>query len=257
MKNSLPSRRHLWRPASLLAFNLLLASPLVSAAATRAPAAQITLDRKITVRAESQTIEAVLDKLAQQLNVQFVYSPTLIGADRRVTLQVADKPLTQVLDELLAPRKIQYEVRKNRIILSQTKKSAATVPVSGRVTDSKGEGIPGVTVLVRGTTIGATTDATGKFSLNAPEGSTLVFSSVGYTAQDVPLTGATTGLAISLKESAKDLGEIVVVGYGTQERQSVTGAVASVSGRQIAAQPVSDAAQAIQGRAAGVTVTQN
>ena len=242
MKNSLPSRRHLWRPASLLAFNLLLASPMVSTAAIRATEAQITLDRKITVHAESQTIEAVLDKLAQQLNIQFVYSPTLIGADRRVTLQVADKPLTQVLDELLAPRKIQYEVRKNRIILSQVKKSmAATVPVSGRVTDSKGEGIPGVTVLVRGTTIGATTDAEGKFTLNAPEGSTLVFSSVGYTAQDLALTGTTSGLAITLKESAKDLGEIVVVGYGTQERQSVTGAVASVSGRQIAAQPVSDA----------------
>ncbi|MFD1873328.1 TonB-dependent receptor [Hymenobacter bucti] len=258
MKNGLPSRRHIWRPASLLAFNLLLASPLVSTAAARAPEAQITLDRRITVRAESQTIETVLDRLAQQLGVQFVYSPSLIGAERRVTLQVADKPLTQVLDELLAPRHIQYEVRKNRIILSQAKKTAAAnVPVSGRVTDSKGEGIPGVTVLVRGTTIGASTDATGAFSLSAPEGSTLVFSSVGYTSQEVPLTGTTTGLAISLKESAKDLGEIVVVGYGTQERQSVTGAVASVSGRQIAAQPVSDAAQAIQGRAAGVTVTQN
>ncbi|RYY09239.1 MAG: SusC/RagA family TonB-linked outer membrane protein, partial [Cytophagaceae bacterium] len=242
MKNSLPARRQLWRPASLLVFNLLLASPLVSAAATKVPAAQITLDRRITIQAEAQTIESVLDKLARQLNIQFVYSPSLIGADRRVTLQVADKPLTQVLDELLAPRRIQYEVRKNRIILSQAKKAAAaTVPVSGRVTDAKGEGIPGVTVLVRGTTIGATTDAQGKFTLNAPEGSTLVFSSVGYTAQDVALTGATTGLAITLKESAKDLGEIVVVGYGTQERQSVTGAVASVSARTIAAQPVSDA----------------
>jgi TonB-linked SusC/RagA family outer membrane protein len=258
MKNGLPSQRPLWRPASVLALNLLLATPLVSTAAARATASQITLDRKITLRAESQTIEAVLDRLEQQLDVRFVYSPSLIGADRRVTMQAANKPLTQVLDELLAPRHIQYEVRKNRIILSQAKKTAAAnVPVSGRVTDSKGEGIPGVTVLVRGTTIGATTDATGAFNLSAPEGSTLVFSSVGYTSQEVPLTGTTTGLAISLKESAKDLGEIVVVGYGTQERQSVTGAVASVSGRQIASQPVSDAAQAIQGRAAGVTVTQN
>ncbi|MFK5219939.1 carboxypeptidase-like regulatory domain-containing protein, partial [Lactococcus cremoris] len=86
------------------------------------------------------------------------------------------------------------------IILSQAKKTAANVPVSGRVTDSKGDGIPGVTVLVRGTTIGASTDAEGRFNLSAPEGSTLVFSSVGYTAQEVPLTGTTTGLAISLKE---------------------------------------------------------
>jgi TonB-linked SusC/RagA family outer membrane protein len=258
MKNGLPSQRPLWRPASVLALNLLLATPLVSTAAARATASQITLDRKITLRAESQTIEAVLDRLEQQLDVRFVYSPTLIGADRRVTMQAANKPLTQVLDELLAPRHIQYEVRKNRIILSQVKKmAAANVPVSGRVTDSKGEGVPGVTVLVRGTTVGTTTDATGAFSLSAPEGSTLVFSSVGYTSQEVPLTSTTTGLSISLKESAKDLGEIVVVGYGTQERQTVTGAVASVSGREIAAQPIPDPAQALQGRAAGVTVVSN
>ncbi|MGI4740856.1 MAG: SusC/RagA family TonB-linked outer membrane protein [Janthinobacterium lividum] len=258
MQKPLPSRRHLWQPASVLALNLLLVNPLVSAAAPGASTAQITLDRKISFRADSQTIEAVLDRLEQQLGVKFVYSPTLIGAGRHVTLLAADKPLTQVLDELLSPRKIQYEVRKNRIILSQIKKSAAAnVPVSGRVTDSKGEGVPGVTVLVRGTTIGTTTDANGAFSLSAPEGSTLVFSSVGYNAQEVPLTGTTTGLAIKLAESAKDLGEIVVVGYGTQERQSVTGAVASVSAREIAAQPIPDPAQALQGRAAGVTVVSN
>jgi TonB-linked SusC/RagA family outer membrane protein len=218
---------------------------------------QIVLERKISVKAESQTIESVLDQLEKQLNVRFVYSPSLIGANRRVTIQVADKPLTQVLDELLSPRKIVYEVRNNRVILSQVKSTAANVPVSGRVTDSKGEGIPGVTVLVRGTTIGTSTDASGAYTLSVPEGSTLVFSSVGFTTQEIPVTGANSSLAVSLKESAKDLGEVVVVGYGTQERQSVTGAVASVSGRQIAAQPVSDASQAIQGRAAGVTVTQN
>jgi TonB-linked SusC/RagA family outer membrane protein len=218
---------------------------------------QIVLERKISVKAESQTIESVLDQLEKQLNVRFVYSPSLIGANRRVTIQVADKPLTQVLDELLSPRKIVYEVRNNRVILSQVKSTAANVPVSGRVTDSKGEGIPGVTVLVRGTTIGTSTDASGAYTLSVPEGSTLVFSSVGFTTQEIPVTGANNSLAVSLKESAKDLGEVVVVGYGTQERQSVTGAVASVSGRQIAAQPVSDASQAIQGRAAGVTVTQN
>ncbi|MGI4820381.1 MAG: TonB-dependent receptor [Janthinobacterium lividum] len=218
---------------------------------------QIVLERKISVKAESQTIESVLDQLEKQLNVRFVYSPSLIGANRRVTIQVADKPLTQVLDELLSPRKIVYEVRNNRVILSQVKSTAANVPVSGRVTDSKGEGIPGVTVLVRGTTIGTSTDASGAYTLSVPEGSTLIFSSVGFTTQEIPVTGANSSLAVSLKESAKDLGEVVVVGYGTQERQSVTGAVASVSGRQIAAQPVSDASQAIQGRAAGVTVTQN
>ncbi len=129
----------------------------------------------------------------------------------------------------------------------------ADVPVSGRVVQANGQPLPGVTVIVKGTTIGASTDADGNFSLNAPENSTLIFSYVGFTRREVPLSGATTGLSITLQEDARALSEVVVVGYGTQERGSVTGAVSSVSSREIATQPVADVTQALQGRAAGVT----
>ena len=133
----------------------------------------------------------------------------------------------------------------------------ADVTVSGRVTGANGEGLPGVTVLVKGTATGTSTGADGSFSLNVPENSVLVFSSVGFVRQEVPVTGATTSLAIRMTDDTQSLKEVVVVGYGTQERQSVTGAVSSVSGRDIASQPVADPAQAIQGRAAGVTVISN
>ncbi|SHJ05849.1 TonB-linked outer membrane protein, SusC/RagA family [Hymenobacter daecheongensis DSM 21074] len=133
----------------------------------------------------------------------------------------------------------------------------ADVPVSGRVTQANGEGLPGVTIIVKGTTIGTSSNADGGFSLSVPEGSTLVFSYVGYVRKEVALTGATSSLTVMLQEDAKALSEVVVVGYGTQERTSVTGAVSSVSGKDIASQPVSDPTQALQGRAAGVTVTQN
>jgi TonB-linked SusC/RagA family outer membrane protein len=132
----------------------------------------------------------------------------------------------------------------------------ADVPVSGRVTGPDGSGLPGVTVLVRGTTLGTSTNADGAFSLTAPEGSTLVFSFVGYTTQTATVA-ASGPISISLKEDTQKLNEVVVVGYGTQQRGSVTGAVSSVSSREIASQPVADATQAIQGRAAGVTVTSN
>ncbi|GGF04112.1 SusC/RagA family TonB-linked outer membrane protein [Hymenobacter cavernae] len=135
--------------------------------------------------------------------------------------------------------------------------NVADVRVSGRVTQKSGEGLPGVTVVVKGSTQGTSTDGSGNFSLTAPEGSTLVFSSVGYTRREVPVTNATTTLNITLTEDTQALKEVVVVGYGTQERQSVTGAVASVSAREITAQPVPDAAQAIQGRAAGVQIVSN
>ncbi|HEX8330735.1 MAG TPA: TonB-dependent receptor [Hymenobacter sp.] len=129
----------------------------------------------------------------------------------------------------------------------------ADVPVSGRVTGPDGSGIPGVTVLVRGTTIGTATGADGSFSLSAPEGSTLVFSSVGFATQTA--TASTSPLTIKLVEDVQKLNEIVVVGYGTQQRGSVTGAISSVGAADIVRQPVPDATQAIQGKVSGVTIT--
>lgn len=139
-----------------------------------------------------------------------------------------------------------------------TLRPTAEVPVSGRVTSADGVGLPGVTVLVRGTSIGTATNSDGTFSLNAPAGSTLTFSFVGYATQNAPVgENGNTSLTITLQEDLQKLNEVVVVGYGTLQRQDVTGAVSSISGKDVASQPVPDAAQAIQGRAAGVTVTQN
>ena len=137
-------------------------------------------------------------------------------------------------------------------------RSAAEVPVSGRVTGPDGAGLPGVTVLVKGTSVGTSTNSDGSFSFSAPEGSTLVFSFVGYITQTVSLASVSGGVVnVAMKEDTQKLSEVVVVGYGTQQRGSVTGAVSSVSAREIASQPVADATQALQGRAAGVTVTSN
>jgi TonB-linked SusC/RagA family outer membrane protein len=135
---------------------------------------------------------------------------------------------------------------------------AAEIPVTGRVVGPDGTPLPGVTVLVRGTTVGGTTDAEGRFSLRAPEGSTLLFSFIGYVGQPVVVTSANaTGLSVTLREDAQKLNEVVVVGYGTQERGSVTGAISSVGSADIVRQPVSDATQAIQGKVSGVTITSN
>ncbi|RAK69343.1 SusC/RagA family TonB-linked outer membrane protein [Hymenobacter edaphi] len=140
---------------------------------------------------------------------------------------------------------------------ARSHRPVADVPVSGRVTQVDGAPMPGVTVIVKGTALGTSTNAEGQFSLNVPEGSTLVISAVGFIRKEVTVAGATTGLEVRLDEDVQALSEVVVVGYGTQERGSVTGAVSSVSGEAVKAQPVADATQALQGRVAGVTVTSN
>jgi TonB-linked SusC/RagA family outer membrane protein len=126
-------------------------------------------------------------------------------------------------------------------------------PITGRVTDSKGEGLPGVTVRVKNGTQGTTTDVDGNFSLDAPATSTLVISSVGYATQEVAVNNQTT-LSVRLADDTQHLSEAVVVGYVTQERQNVTGSVATLGATEVQRAPVASTAEAIQGRLPGVQV---
>ena len=128
--------------------------------------------------------------------------------------------------------------------------------ISGKVTDEKGAGLPGVTVVVKGTTTGVTTGPDGNFLLKAPAGATLVFSSISYVTQSVSI-GNRHRLEITMLEDVKSLADVVVVGYGSQKKSQLTGAISSVTSKEIAELPVTNARQALQGRAAGVDVIQS
>ncbi|TXK31104.1 TonB-dependent receptor [Pontibacter qinzhouensis] len=128
--------------------------------------------------------------------------------------------------------------------------------VTGRVLDENGTGLPGVTVMLKGTSLGTSTDLDGNFSLAAPAANnTLVISYVGYVTQEVPVNNRTT-LNINLVPDAKALQEVIVVGYGTQNKANLTGAVSTVSGQTLTQRPAPNAANLIQGRVTGVQVTQ-
>ncbi|ARS36191.1 SusC/RagA family TonB-linked outer membrane protein [Pontibacter actiniarum] len=135
--------------------------------------------------------------------------------------------------------------------------TAQEVTVSGRVVDENGSGLPGVTVVLKGTTKGTTTDATGNFSLPVPDGSgTLLFSFIGYTSQEVQINNRAT-VNVSLAPDTKALEEVVVVGYGEQKKSVVTGAISSVKASDLDNMPVTRVEQALQGRASGLTITSN
>jgi TonB-linked SusC/RagA family outer membrane protein len=128
------------------------------------------------------------------------------------------------------------------------------IAVTGRVTGDTGEGLPGVNVLVKGTNTGTTTDATGNYSLSVPDNTVLVFSFIGFVTQEIPV-GSRTTINVTMTPDVKALSEVVVVGYGEQQRTKVTGAISSVSAKEIDALPVASLDAALQGRAAGVTIT--
>jgi TonB-linked SusC/RagA family outer membrane protein len=129
------------------------------------------------------------------------------------------------------------------------------ITVKGHIQDKQGTSIPGVSVKIKGTSQGTVTQADGNFSILAPSTATLELSSVGYEGQNVVLNGRTQ-LNITLSETKTDLGEVVVIGYGTQRKKDVTTAVVSVSTKDIGERPIVQTAAALQGKAAGVQVTQ-
>jgi len=129
--------------------------------------------------------------------------------------------------------------------------------VTGRITADDGSALPGVNVAVKGTTRGTNTDAEGKYRIGVPDqGAVLVFSSVGFISQEFPV-GNRSSLDVKLVPDLRTLNEVVVVGYGVQKKSQVTGAISSVGSKEIAELPITNARQALQGRAAGVDVVQN
>src|SRR5690606_21354554 len=128
--------------------------------------------------------------------------------------------------------------------------------VTGTVTSGDGSGaMPGVTILVKGTSIGATTDASGKYTIEAPDGNAvLVFSFIGYLTEEVPIESRSV-IDLVMMPDITTLEEIVVIGYGTAKKSDLTGSVASVSGEDLKKMPVSTVAETLTGRMAGVQIT--
>jgi TonB-dependent starch-binding outer membrane protein SusC len=133
----------------------------------------------------------------------------------------------------------------------------AQKPVSGKVSDSKGEGVPGASITVKGTTTGTISDAGGSFKINVPNsGGSLVISSIGYKAQEVKLAGQST-INVSLEDDAASLDEVVVTGYSVDKRRESTGAISTVKSKDLTAVPSGNVEQQLQGRVAGLTVVTN
>ncbi|GAB3262689.1 TonB-dependent receptor [Larkinella harenae] len=229
---------------------------------------QEILDQRIALKSETTTLKAALSILERTTHVLFVYNPREIQANRKVKLETRFVTLKEVLNELLVPLNIRYEVSGKQIALFRNENTGqialptehaitADLTVSGTVTDEKGEGLPGVSVLIKGSTRGTTTNPDGKYQLTVPDESTiLVFSFVGFVSQEMAVNKRTT-LDISLKTDNKSLDEVVVVGYGTVKKSDLTGSVAKVGETNIKATPIASLDRAMQGRAAGVQVVSN
>ncbi|WP_225975211.1 TonB-dependent receptor [Anseongella ginsenosidimutans] len=230
-------------------------------------AGQKVLAQKLSLESEGKALREVLKDIEKETDVQFMYSPELINAGSKVTLDVRNKSLDRILEELLDPLQIDYEVINRYILLNKTGLASdpgirfaewglQLLTVKGTVRDKEGSPMAGINIVEKGTTNGTITDENGNFSLTVTnENAVLVFSFIGFTTREVAV-GEQSVINITLEEDLQQLEEVVVVGYGTQRREAVTGSVVSISGDKMREVPSSNISQALQGRLPGVEISQ-
>ncbi len=216
------------------------------------------LSEVIYLEVENVTLKDALKEIERQSEFTFLYNDASIDVGQTVSLSANELSIKELLNEVLNDKGINYTIIDNQIVLTKSSElQEEKTSVSGTITDSEsGEGLPGVTVLEKGTTNGTITDLDGNYALSVAESATLQVSYVGYVTEEIPVRGQST-INFMLVPDIISLDDVVVIGYGTIKKSDLTGAVASVSAEELSQSAVSGVDQALQGRTAGVTVTSN
>lgn len=216
---------------------------------------------KLSLNLSGQTIKEVLNQVEEKSEFIFLYKNGEMNDQLKVNIDVHDATINEILDKILSGQNLSYNINNRQVIISKKEVSnvfAATNQsknVSGKVKDSTGASLPGVSVVIKGTTNGTITDGEGRFTLAGVQPSSILqFSFVGMKTQEVQV-GSKSTLEVVLTEESIGIEEVVAIGYGSQKRVNITGSVATVSKETIENKSVPNAIAAIQGALPGVVVT--
>ncbi len=198
----------------------------------------------------------VLDKIEDESEFYFLYNEKLLDTGRKVNISENDQLISKILDDLFKGTDVKYSIIDRKIILAPeyliSEPQTQQLKITGSITDENGNFLPGVNVQVEGTIIGAISDVNGKYAINLPDNnSVLIFTFIGYISQRITPGGRTT-LDISMAPDIMNLDEVVVIGYGTARKGTITGSVAIVSGEQLAIAKTSNFTNSLVGRLPGL-----
>ena len=271
-------------PAALACMLLLNIFPSQAQYAYSAPKKNVTFIQtpaaeKITLNIKNEKLAIILEKIEKQAGIVFVYANDEVDVDQKVSISVSDKTVSETVKQLLSPLGIGFMIVKDKIILQPSKekiplpggsnsntisdrsvaaRDEKAISISGRVSDENGKGLAFVSVVLKGTGAGTSTSEEGNYVLQIPDNKsngTLIFSLVGFVSQEVAIAGKTVVNA-RLNSESKDLTDVVVVGYGTQRKISVTGAVDGIGKKAIEGRPVTNLSNALQGVAPNLIIQQ-
>ena len=215
----------------------------------------------LSLTVDNTNIKGVLKEVERQTEYTFLYDNSKINVTRDVSVNFKDEKIETVLSKLFAGTDIIYRIEGKQIILGNRVENTKfqEFVVSGKVVSlDNNEPLPGVTVLIKGTTKGTITDINGKFQLQVPDkNAILVFQFVGYLAEEVTVGDQTT-INISLAADIQQLSEVVVIGYGTQKKKELTSAISSVKSDAFNKGAITQSPlQAIQGKIPGLNISKN
>ncbi|MCD8194086.1 MAG: SusC/RagA family TonB-linked outer membrane protein, partial [Tannerellaceae bacterium] len=239
----------------LTLFALLLGISAVFASSANSQTARVNI--------EANDIQAkeIIQQIEQQTDYLFVYNHANVDLSQKVSMQTTDTPVAEILTTLFATSDILYAMEGNNILLMkrnerlQTQQNRKTV--NGIVTDQWGEPLMGVSVSKKESAYGTITDIDGHYSMEVEnENTILVFSFIGFNTKE-QVVGNRSHLNITLEENIQEIDEVVVIGYGTVKKSDLTGAVSHIKSEELLKRPTVDVSQALQGKFAGVDVTQN
>ncbi|HWV65274.1 SusC/RagA family TonB-linked outer membrane protein, partial [Chitinophaga sp.] len=252
-RSRMPATQRTWMVMGLIAW-LLMAASLSAGAQT------------VKLSVNKMPLDKVFDLISKQTGYQFICDEKLLADTPPLSVNITNKSLVEALKICLKDLPLTYLIKYGTVVIKKnpapgTKPAppgspSPTKTITGIVTDSAGTGLPGVTVGIKGTAKGVLTDENGKFSLpGVTDDDVLSISSIGYLTKQQPVKGDIF-FRIPLSVTPKSLVEVVVVGYSTQKKVNLTGAVATVSGEVLAARPVGQTTAGLQGTMPGVTITQ-
>ena len=212
---------------------------------------------KLTFDAKNKRVEDVLRDIEDKSDFRFFYQREQVNVEQKINLNVTDKTVEEILQQLFVGQDVIFDVREDNLILIKTKNSSEggnsdsfvkqqQKAVTGKITDSSGQPLPGVTVVIKGTTQGTVTDVDGIYSVNSESEDVLLFSFVGMTTQEITV-GNQSVINITMEQESIGLEEIVTIGYGTQRKVNLTGSISSVNSEFIESRPMTNSTQALQG----------
>jgi len=215
---------------------------------------------KLTFESKNATIESVFKQIEALSEFKFAYNSTKLDVDKKISLKVENQSIDAILSRILGSADFQYKIVDRYIIITDENSkeinslvSAQTKKVTGKVSDTSGGSLPGVSVVVMGTTNGTITDVDGNYSIsNVPENAVLQFSFVGMKTQEVKVA-AKTSVNVVLEDESIGIEEVVAIGYGTVKKSNLTSSISKITNEAMENRPVSNIGEAFQGQLAGVS----